>query len=205
MNQAAAGQPRAHASLALRIALASALFGLVVAAGAIAVGFWTLSQQLDERSAAEMQGRRELLVHILATVPSLDAVSQSESRFSDLFFGHDDLHLALVEPGTGRVLAAFSDIAFQSVTALGHAAAAPETWHTWVTPTGARFSGMHGTAAVADGHQLRFYLRHRIHGDAYQNQQRGAAEIKLIAHPRWNPRQSRCSAHKSVEPRSDQR
>lgn len=158
MRPAAAGRPRTHASLALRIALASALFGLVVAAGAIVVGFWTLSRQLDERSAAEMQGRRELLVHILSTVPSLDALGQSESRFSDLFFGHDDLHLALAEPGTGRVLVAFSDIALHSVTALGHAAAAPETWHTWVTPTGAHFSGIHGTAAVADGQQLRFYL-----------------------------------------------
>jgi two-component system, OmpR family, heavy metal sensor histidine kinase CusS len=153
-----AGPPRIHASLALRIALASALFGLIVAAGAIVVGFWTLSQQLDERSAAEMRGRRELLVHILSDLPSLDAVAQSEGRFEDLFFGHDDLHLALVEPGSQRVLAAFSDIAVHSVTALNHAAATPETVHSWVMPGGARFSGIHGTAPVADGRQLQFYL-----------------------------------------------
>jgi two-component system heavy metal sensor histidine kinase CusS len=158
MTPQPAGQPRAHASLALRIALASALFGLIVAAGAIAVGFWTLSQQLDERSAAEMQGRRELLVHIVSDLPSLEAIPKSEERFADLFFGHDDLHLALVEPNTGRVLAAFSDVALQSVTVLAHAAAPPDTIHTWTTPAGARFSGFHGTAAVADGQRLQFYL-----------------------------------------------
>lgn len=157
MRQAAAGQPRPHASLAVRIALASALFGLVVAAGAIVVGFWTLSQQMDELSAEQIRGRRELLVHILSDLPSVDAVGQS-SRFGDLFFGHDDLHLALVEPGTGKVLGAFSDVAVHSITALSHSVAAPETVHSWVTPGGVRFSGIHGTASVADGRQLEFYL-----------------------------------------------
>jgi two-component system heavy metal sensor histidine kinase CusS len=166
MRRSAAGQPRAHASLALRIALASTLFGLVLAAGSIVVGYWTLSRQLDERSAAEMQGRRELLVHILATVPSVDAVGQSRNRFADLFFGHDDLHLALVDPGTARVLAAFSDIAVHSVTALGHATAAAETVHTWATPEGARFSGIHGSAPMADGRPLRFFLSVDRHRDA---------------------------------------
>ena len=153
-----------RASLALRIALASALFGLVVAAGAIAVGFWTLSRQLDERAATEMQGRRDLLVHILAKVPSVTAVSGAKDRFADLFFGHDDLHLALADPATGRVLAAFSDPALHSVIAIGHAAAASDTVHSWRTDSGARFSGMHGLAKVADGGDVRFYLsvdRHR--------------------------------------------
>ena len=154
----AATPPRHPASLALRIALASALFGLLVAAGAIAVGFWTLSQQLDERSAQEMRGRRELLVHILASLPSRDAVAQSEDRFGDLFFGHDDLHLALVEPGSQRVLAAFSGVAVHSVSVLNHAAAAPETAHSWIEPGGERYSGIHGTAAVADGARVQFYL-----------------------------------------------
>ena len=153
-----------RASLALRIALASALFGLVVAAGAIAVGFWTLSWQLDERAATEVQGRRELLVHILAKVPSVTAVSGAKDSFADLFFGHDDLHLALTDPATGRVLAAFSDPALHSVIAIGHAAAASDMVHSWRTDSGARFSGMHGLAKVADGGDVRFYLsvdRHR--------------------------------------------
>jgi two-component system heavy metal sensor histidine kinase CusS len=166
MSQAAAAKPRASASLALRIALASALFGLVVAGGAIAVGIWSLSQQLDQRSAAEINGRRELLAHILSTVPAVDAIVQRDKRFADLFFGHDDLHLALVDPVTGRMLAAFSDIATRSVTALGHAQARANTMHAWVTPDGARFSGTHGTAVVANGQQVQFYLSVDRHQDA---------------------------------------
>jgi two-component system, OmpR family, heavy metal sensor histidine kinase CusS len=157
MKQDFARASRSQASLALRVALASALFGLLVAGGAILAGYWALSQQLDQRSAAELRGRHELLVHILSTVPSIDAIRE-ENRFGDLFFGHDDLHLALVEPGTGRVLASFSDVAAHSVTALGHATAAAEVAHSWVTPDGERFSGMHGSVAAEDGRQVHYYL-----------------------------------------------
>lgn len=157
---------RRHASLALRIAIASAVFGLIVAGGAIFVGFWTLSRQLDERAAMEMQGRRELLLHILAQVPSVKAVGDARERFADLFFGHDDLHLALVEPASGRVLAAFSDPALHSVIAIGHASAAADTVHSWTAAGGARFSGMHGLAKAADGGDVRFYLSVDRHRDA---------------------------------------
>ena len=157
---------RARVSLALRIALASALFGLVVAGGAIAVGYWALSRQLDERSAEEIAGRRQLLEHILSTFSSADALEQSKARFADLFFGHDDLHLALTDPATGQVLARFSEVAAEAVTVMSHAAAPPDTMHTWVTPSGARFSGIHGMTALAGGRQVRFYLSVDRHRDA---------------------------------------
>ena len=166
MTRDSAKISRSRLSLALRVAIASALFGLAVAGGAIVVGFWALSYQLDERFAAEIQGRRNLLEHILSTIPSVQAVATSESRFGDLFYGHDDLHLALVESGTGRVLARFSDVAVQSVTVLRHAEASADTVHAWVTPSGARFSGIHGTAPVADGRQIQFYLSVDRHSDA---------------------------------------
>jgi len=149
---------RLRGSLALRIALASVLFGLVVAAGTVAVGFWNLSKQLDERAVVEMHGRRELLVHLLSTIPSLAAIADSKERFADLFFGHDDLHLALLEPRTRQVIAAYSDVATQSVVELGHAKAAPDIMHAWVTPSGTRYSGWHSTVSVADGSRLEFYL-----------------------------------------------
>lgn len=147
-----------HVSLALRIAVASAVFGLLVAGGAVVVGFWTLSRQLDERADIEMKGRKELLAHVLSSVPSLASVGAAEERFSELFFGHDNLHLALVDPSTGRVLAAFTDVASHSVIAIGHATAAPDTLHTWIEPGGAKFSGTHGIAPVADGSDVQFYL-----------------------------------------------
>lgn len=145
-------------SLAVRLAIASALFGLVVAAGAVLVGFWTLLQQLDERAAVQVQGRRELLMHILATLPSVATVQQSQARFDELFYGHDDLHLALVEPRTGRVLATSSELATHSLTALGHSVAQAETVHSWITTDNVRFSGIHGAARVADGEQVEFFL-----------------------------------------------
>ena len=96
---------RLRGSLALRIAVASVLFGIVVAAGTVAVGYWNLFKQLDERAVVEMQGRRELLVRLLSTTPSLAGIGDSKERFADLFFGHDDLHelLALRHRHVGLV------------------------------------------------------------------------------------------------------
>ena len=150
---------RLRGSLALRIAMASVVFGLVVAAGTVAVGFWNLSKQLDERAVGEMHGRRELLVHLFATMPSMLAIADSKERFADLFFGHDDLHLALLEPKTRQVIAAFSDVAAQSVIGLGHVNAPPDVMHAWVTPGGTRYSGWHSTVGLADGSTVEFYLR----------------------------------------------
>ena len=152
------GRQRSHASLALRLALTSALFGLIVAAGAIVAGYWALSQQLNARAAAEMQGRRELLLHILADVPSLQEIADPGHRFTDLFFGHDDLHLELVEARTGRVAASIPHAATETIGALRDAAVPPGEYYTWVTAKGERFSGINGTAALANGEQLLFYL-----------------------------------------------
>lgn len=90
-------------SLAVRIALASALFGLVVAGGAVAVGYWALAEQLDVRSAT--RGKRDLLTHILSEIPTVEAVDENHRRFGDLLIGHDDVHVALVD---GSSTAAFS-------------------------------------------------------------------------------------------------
>jgi two-component system heavy metal sensor histidine kinase CusS len=152
------GRKRSQASLALRLALASALFGLIVACGAIIAGYWALSQQLDVRAAAEMQGRRELLLHILKDVPSQQVVADPGHRFADLFYGHDDLHLALVEARSGQLVASIPHSATETFGALRGAAVAPGEYYTWVTAKGERFSGINGTAALADGEQLLFYL-----------------------------------------------
>lgn len=158
MNDATPPAAHARSSLAVRIALASALFGLIVATGAIAVGFWALSRQLDERAALVLEGRQKLLAHVLTTFSPGVATRAFEARFDELFFGHDDLHLALVEPGTGRMIASSSEIARQSSTFLRHAAAPEGAMHSWVTSNGERFSGLHGTAVIAGGERLRFYL-----------------------------------------------
>lgn len=145
-------------SLALRLAFASALFGLAVVGGATAVEFWTLSSQLDERAEAEMEGRRRLLTHILLEVPNRQAIGESGSRFGELFYGHDDLHLAILEPNGGALIVAFSGIGAESVAAVRRVAARPSGLHTWRRASGERFGGIHGTAGLADGSKVDFYL-----------------------------------------------
>ena len=145
-------------SLAARIALASAVFGLIVTGLGIAVGFWALSQQLDARSDAELQGKRDLLEHVLSEVPSPQAIGQNRHRFNDLLIGHDDLHLALVNLANGQILASFSEIAQLSVSALDAVAFSGTSIHAWATPNGARLSTLRGSIALADGQPVRFYL-----------------------------------------------
>ena len=158
MNARPMAAARLRGSLALRITMASVVFGVIVAVGTVSVGVWNLSKHLDEHAEVEMQGRRELLVQLLATIPSMGVLADSKARFDGLFFGHHDLHLALLDLRSKKVIVAFSDVATQSVVGLGHANAAPDVMHTWVTPSGTRYSGWHGTAALADGGKVVFYL-----------------------------------------------
>jgi two-component system, OmpR family, heavy metal sensor histidine kinase CusS len=144
-------------SLALRIALASALFGLIVVGGAIVIGYWALSQQLNTRIDSELRGKRDLLLHVLSEIPTPQSVTQNRHRFGDLLIGHDDLHLALIEPATG-VVSTFSETARQSVASLGDAADDSSVTLAWTSPSGIAFSAIRGVARVANGQTMRFVL-----------------------------------------------
>lgn len=151
-------QPKRQVSLALRIALASALFGLIVASGAVAVGFWALSQQLDSRSATELYGKRDLLIHVLSEIPTPQAIGENRHRFGDLLIGHNDLHLALVDAADGRVLASFSQLAQQSIAALEGTPDNLAAVHAWTPPSGERLGAIRGNSPVANGQAVRFFL-----------------------------------------------
>jgi two-component system heavy metal sensor histidine kinase CusS len=145
-----------RASLAVRIALASALFGLIVAGGAIVVAFWGLSRQLDERSAAELAGKRGLLQHVLSEIPTRDAIAMNSHQLRDLLIGHDDLHLVLADPETNRVLAAFSDVARGTLTlpqTAGDNRSGPV-----LAADGKRLSTLQGTAPVGNGEPVKYLL-----------------------------------------------
>jgi len=150
--------PKSQVSLALRIALASALFGLIVAGGAVVVGFWALAQQLDARSATELSGKRELLMHVLSEIPTPEAIAGNLHRFEDLLIGHDDLHLALVDAADGRVLASFSQLAQQSLAALKAAPDNVAAIQDWKPSTGEHLSAIRGSSPVANGQAVRFFL-----------------------------------------------
>lgn len=151
------GRAWSKASLATRIALASALFGLALSGGAIGVGWWSLSRQLDQRSEQELRGKRDLMLHVLSELPSVESIAQSTHRFEDLLIGHDDLHLALVDPGTGNMVASFSALARQSRPVLD---GLPDSTAAlaWTADNKASLRALRGTAPVANGRPLRYYL-----------------------------------------------
>lgn len=147
-------------SLASHIALASTVFGLIVASGVVIATFWALTYQLSERSAAELLQKRQLLEHTLRKIPTAQAIFQTTHSFDDLLLGHDDLHLALVDPASNQLLANFSQAALESINKLNvnlDQNAAPSATG-WTNAAGRQFKGITGIALTANGQAARFYL-----------------------------------------------
>lgn len=144
-------------SLAGRLAAASALFGLLVMCVGMGVAYWALSRQLDARSALELGGKQGLVVHLLSETPSVAALPTSRHRFNDVLIGHDDMHLALVDLSGNTPLVSFSPLAGESVAVLDALAAVPGRRH-WTPRGGVPLEAITGTAPVADGAMVRYYL-----------------------------------------------
>lgn len=145
-------------SLAARIALASALFGFLVTVAAILIGFYALSHQLDTRTETELLGKRDLLIHVLSEISSLEDVYANKHRFGDLLIGHDDLHLALVNPATRQSLASFSQLAQQSERSLSATPPDATLVQSWVASTGERLDAIQGSGTLSNGTVVQYYL-----------------------------------------------
>lgn len=145
-------------SLALRIALESAVFGLVIAGGAVVVGLHALDQQLEARAATELRGKGALLIHLLSEMPSAAGIEQNRHRFGDLLIGHDDLHLALADPRSGKLIHSFTELAQQSVTALEAVPDESGTVLAWWAHAGHELNAIKGVAPTDNGEQIRYYL-----------------------------------------------
>lgn len=148
-------------SLALRIAAASALFGLVAVALAFGLGYWALSRQLDARVLAELEGKRALLQHVVSEVTSAQDLPANSHRFADLLIGHDDLHLAILDPGTGRVLASSSPTALESPSATQ----TPPGVSRWQSTTKKNFASIAGALPMRDGRSVRYVLSLDLEAD----------------------------------------
>ena len=98
-------------SLSARLATISAAIGFLVVAVAVAVGYFALSQQLDRRALLELNGKQQLVRHLLGEIGSAEKVPDNAYRFGDLLVMHADLHLAIVDDGSGKVIASFSPLA----------------------------------------------------------------------------------------------
>ncbi|MFC6282322.1 MULTISPECIES: heavy metal sensor histidine kinase [Polaromonas] len=145
-------------SLASHIAVASAFFGLIVAGGATTVAFWALTQQLDARSLAELEGKRDVLGHLLSEIPSAQALKQNRHRFEDLLIGHDDLRLELLDDTTGLPIATFSPAAPSIDQAVADETHSPAGSRIWSALGGQRLSKLQGAVPTADGHPVKFEL-----------------------------------------------
>ncbi|WP_236589890.1 heavy metal sensor histidine kinase [Ramlibacter aurantiacus] len=146
-----------RASLATRIAVASALFGLLITGVGMVVGYWALGRQLDARSAVELAGKRELVVHLLSETGSAADLPASKHRFNDVLIGHDDLHLALVDDATGALLGTFSPAASESISELD-SASTDDASHAWRSGSGQALESLRGTFQLADGSRVRYYI-----------------------------------------------
>ena len=150
--------------MAVRIALATTLFGLVLIVVGLAVGYWSLSQQLDARAVAEMNGRRELVEHLLTEANSMQGLQSSRHRFTDVLIGHDDLYLALEDARTGTQIASYSGPAAEAASVAGGVASTARTPHAPVG-RGTRVESMQATVQLNDGTPVRYYLSIDRHED----------------------------------------
>ena len=149
--------PLRKVSLASRIALESALFGLVIVAAGIVLGYWALARQLEARSSAELLGKRELVAHVLSELPDLASVRQNRHRFADLMIGHEEVHLALVDSRSGSLLASFSPEASESIPVLDSGGRLDEP-QVWRTQAGVQMLALRSEGGLASDTPVRFYL-----------------------------------------------
>ena len=153
----------AEMPLAVRIAAFTALFGLLVVGAASVSGYRALARQLDARVAAELAGKRDLVRHVLSEIAGVEQVADNGHRFTDLLIGHDDLHLAVVEPQSGRVLASFSSAARASV---GRVTREPSSeLVNWQGVDGARYASMGADGQLPDGAVVHLVLSQDLRGD----------------------------------------
>ncbi len=151
------GQLGNRLSLSARIAVISGAIGVLVVTLAAAVGYFALSQQLDRRTFLELQGKRELVQHVISEIGSAEKVPDNAHRFGDLLIGHDDLHLAIVEFSKDTVLASFSQLALRSLVCCANQANAHAVTN-WRIEDGTMFTSLAGVGSVASGDTLRFVL-----------------------------------------------
>jgi two-component system, OmpR family, heavy metal sensor histidine kinase CusS len=161
------------------------LFGLLIMGTGMVGGYVALDRQLDARLADELEGKRHLVVQLLAKTSSVAALSQSRHRFDDVLFGHENLHLALVDDATGRTVAAFSGAGLESAQLL-------DGWldgvvsHSWLTAGGERLVSVRGHAPVSDGSGVRYVVsldrRHdsRLLSDFLRTSLLGAPFLLLV-------------------------
>ena len=152
----------AETPLAVRIAVFTGVFGLLVVGAASVSGYRALARQLDARVAVELTGKRDLVRHVLSEIAEVAQIADSAHRFTDLLIGHDDLHLAVIETQSGRVLASFSRAGRASADRLMAEGAALSYWQG---ADGVRYASLGADGQLRDGGVVRIVLSQDLRGD----------------------------------------
>jgi two-component system, OmpR family, heavy metal sensor histidine kinase CusS len=139
-------------SLALRIAMGGTLTGLVVCTVAMAVTYAALNRALLDRALAEVEGKRDLAVHLVGEAEDAMAVRAQRHRLTDLLIGHEAMGLAVLVPRVPEPL--FAHPGVNPVDAARYAALASGTYRD-TGPAGAERIVRIDDAQVRDGTTLR--------------------------------------------------
>lgn len=154
-----------HASLALRIAVSSASFGLGLMAVGGAVGYWALSDQLDRRVREELDAKYKLVQHVLSEYDTRLATLANEHRFADLLLGHGDLHLALVDVASSRAIASSSPVALESTRTLGTDQVDGPRYVTWRSQANVPLASIVASGPGKNGQSVVFVLSQDLSRD----------------------------------------
>ena len=143
-------------TLALRMALLASALGMSAAVIMALLGYGILSRQLDLRAKEELRGRLEFVRHIVSENATLSDVRDDTHRLKDLLIGHSELHLALADARSGKVVAAFSPIALSAMERFPQPNS--EGSHEWRVNEDAPMLSSIGEARTGRGEPLTVYL-----------------------------------------------
>lgn len=150
-------------TLALHMALLACGLGMSAAVIMALLGYGVLSSQLDLRAREELRGRMEFVRHIVSENATLDELRADTHRLRDLLIGHNELHLALADARSRRVIAAFSPTALSSVERFP--APPSDSWFEWHADADSLMLSAIAEARTGGGDPVLVYLTLNPHDD----------------------------------------
>lgn len=150
-------------SLSLRIAAGGVLTGLIVCVVAIAVTYAALDRALLDRALTEVEGKRDLAVHLLGEASHPAALRADAHRLTDLLIGHEAMGIAVLDPTNAEPL--FAHPGFGADRVSQYSALTVGT-HRLVGSSGAAMIVRIDDVRVGDGATLRLAVDFERSADA---------------------------------------
>ncbi|MPZ45747.1 MAG: heavy metal sensor histidine kinase [Betaproteobacteria bacterium] len=106
----------ARMSLAGRLALVNAVIALITIAIAGCVSYLALARELDRHADAELWSKAQALAHTFAELPDATSRDAWQQGVRTALYGHEDLHVAIVDGRNKEALFASSALAEEALT-----------------------------------------------------------------------------------------